>query len=116
MFKVTLIPDAKRILTATSSMCLAASAALVTTWMLLGDDEKKAIGTTEFHAGVLAVLVLGFVGRFLKSVESNAPQEDLVPSLPVQAQADPVVTPSSEKPVVVVTQAAPADPAVPKES
>lgn len=115
MVKIQLIPDAKRILTATSSICLAASAALVTTWLLLSPEDKTAIGTNVAHGILLAIIVLGFVGRFLKSVEPNAPQEALVPSLPVQASADPVVMPLVEKPVVVVTTSAPADPA-PKES
>lgn len=115
MIKIQLIPDAKRILTATSSICLAASATLVTTWLLMSPEDKAAIGTNIAHEVLLGILVLGFIGRFLKSVVPNAPQEDLVPSLPVQAVADPVVTPPVEKPVVVVTTSAPADPA-PKES
>lgn len=115
MIKIQLIPDAKRILTATSSICLAAASALVATWLLMSAEDKAAIGTNAAHAVLLAILILGFVGRFLQKIEANAPQEDLVPSLPVQAQAEPVVMPLVEKPVVVVTTSAPADPA-PKES
>lgn len=111
MLKIQLIPDAKRVITATSTLCMSAVVAILGTWFVLPDTLKATITPGELHAGVMCILGLGIVGRFLKAIETNAPQEDLVPSLPVQgiAAIPSVMTEMIEKPVAVVTQSVPVD-------
>lgn len=117
MLKVTIIPNAKATLTAVSTMCMSASAAIVATLAITPKDWIDAYIPKQYMLWVvLAVLLLGIVGRFLQKIEANAPQEVLSPvsggliDAPVSEAA-----PVEEKPLAAVVSAAPAVPVV-KES
>ena len=109
MIKVQLIDDAHKAFGYISTLCMSASAAIIASLLLVPKDYVTLIPKEWILALVFATLILGIIGRFFKAISVTAPQEDLVPSMPVQAQAaPPVVTPPVEVPVAVVTKTVPA--------